>query len=160
MALFLAQQKKLGNESFYAPYLNMLPDKIMIGLCIDENDIRYLENTTLYHSIQERKQNVSNEFQKLIEDLPENTDITWEEFLWGYSVLSSRSFPYSLIDPNYDGPSEVLFPLLDALNHKPNTHITWMRNGDPETGSLSFVIGNEIEAGEQIWNNYGAKVCL
>ena len=82
-----------------------------------------------------------------------------DEFLWAYSVLSSRSFPYSLIDPDYDGPSEVLFPLLDTLNHKPHTHITWMRNGDPETGALSFVTGNEIQAGEQIFNNYGPKVC-
>ncbi|KAI7851659.1 hypothetical protein BDC45DRAFT_445296, partial [Circinella umbellata] len=159
MSLFLAQQKKIGNESFYAPYLNILPEKIMTGLCFDKNDMRFLENTTLYHSIEERRQNVYNEFQQLIKDSPENKNITCDEFLWAYSVLSSRSFPYSLIDPDYDGPSEVLFPLLDALNHKPHTHITWMRNGDPETGSLSFVIGDEIEEGEQIFNNYGPKVC-
>ncbi|KAI9488531.1 hypothetical protein BDB00DRAFT_847661 [Zychaea mexicana] len=157
VALFLAQQKKLADKSFYAPYLNMLPEKIMTGLCFEENDMRYLENTNLFLAIEGRKQNVFNDFQRLIGDSPESKDVTWAEFLWGYTVLSSRSFPYSLIDPGYDGPSEVLFPLLDALNHKPNTQITWMRNGDVENGSLSFVIGHDVAPGEQLFNNYGPK---
>lgn len=81
-----------------------------------------------------------------------------EEFLWCYSVFSSRSFPYQLIDPSSTEVSEVLFPLVDSLNHKPNTKITWTRNGDVETGSLSFVSGQVYGAGEEIFNNYGPKV--
>lgn len=81
-----------------------------------------------------------------------------EDFLWGYSVFTSRAFPYTLIDPTSTDQSEVLFPLVDALNHKPNTKITWSRNGDPETGSLSFVAGQAYNAGDEIFNNYGPKV--
>lgn len=81
-----------------------------------------------------------------------------EDFLWGYSVFSSRAFPYALVDPTSTDQSEVLFPLVDALNHKPNTKITWSRNGDPETGSLSFVAGQAYNAGDEIFNNYGPKV--
>ncbi|KAI8147791.1 hypothetical protein BJV82DRAFT_306933 [Fennellomyces sp. T-0311] len=156
MAYYLAQQKNVGDKSFFAPYLNVLPEKIITGLLFDDNDLRYLENTSLYVTIGERRKKVSEDFQRLSAQVP-NGNVTWDQFLWGYSVLSSRSFPYSLIDPQYDGPSEVLFPLLDALNHKPNTKITWMRDGDVETGSLSFVIGQEVPAGEQLFNNYGPK---
>lgn len=78
--------------------------------------------------------------------------------MWGYSVFSSRAFPYSLIDPTSTDQSEVLFPLVDALNHKPNTKITWSRSGDPETGSLSFVAGQAYNTGDEIFNNYGPKV--
>lgn len=82
-----------------------------------------------------------------------------DDYLWAYCVLSSRSFPYKLIDPSKeDVPSEVLFPLLDALNHKPNTKITWMRSGDEETGTLSFVTGQPADQGQQLFNNYGPKV--
>lgn len=81
-----------------------------------------------------------------------------EEFLWCYSVYSSRSFPYTLIDPSSTEISEVLFPLVDALNHKPNTKITWSRNGNAETGSLSFIAGQVFENGVEIFNNYGPKV--
>jgi hypothetical protein len=63
-----------------------------------------------------------------------------------------------LIDPSSTEVSEVLFPLVDALNHKPHTKITWSRSGDPENGSLSFIAGQVFEAGDQIFNNYGPKV--
>ena len=64
-----------------------------------------------------------------------------------------------MIDPSKeDTPSEVLFPLLDALNHKPNTKITWMRSGDEENGTLSFITGQPADQGQQLFNNYGPKV--
>lgn len=81
-----------------------------------------------------------------------------DDFLWCYSVYSSRSFPYTLIDPSSTETSEVLFPLVDALNHKPNTKITWSRNGDIKNGSLSFIAGEAFENGVEIFNNYGPKV--
>ncbi|KAG1434641.1 hypothetical protein G6F57_021492 [Rhizopus arrhizus] len=72
-------------------------------------------------------------------------------------MYSSRAFPYKLIDPSSTEESEVLFPLVDALNHKPNTKITWSRSGDSETGSLTFVAGQEYQVGDEIFNNYGPK---
>jgi hypothetical protein len=47
---------------------------------------------------------------------------------------------------------------VDALNHKPGTKITWSRDGDIETGSLSFVAGQVFNIGDEIFNNYGPKV--
>lgn len=47
---------------------------------------------------------------------------------------------------------------MDALNHKPNTKITWSRSGDSDTGSISFISGQEYQAGNEIFNNYGPKV--
>lgn len=73
-------------------------------------------------------------------------------------MYSSRAFPYRLVDPSALEDSEVLFPLVDALNHKPNTKITWSRSGDSDTGSMSFVSGQEYQRGAEIYNNYGPKV--
>lgn len=82
------------------------------------------------------------------------------DFIWSYCIHSSRSFPYKLIDPTSTESSEALFPLADALNHKPKTKITWCREGDIKDGSLSLVSGEKIQAGDQVYNNYGPKVRL
>ncbi|CEP16037.1 hypothetical protein [Parasitella parasitica] len=158
--LYLLLQRHSREDSFYWPYINILPKVIKTPLVFDDHDMRFIQNTNLESTTRERKAALFLDFEKLLEHLPEEidkNDITWEDFLWGYSVFSSRSFPYTLIDPTFEGSSEVLFPLVDALNHKPNTKITWSRNGDPETGSLSFVAGQAINAGEEIFNNYGPK---
>ncbi|CDH54294.1 hypothetical protein RO3G_06808 [Lichtheimia corymbifera JMRC:FSU:9682] len=157
MSAFVAQQKNLGSQSFYAPYLDVLPPKIMTTLFFDDDDMRFIENTALATATVERKASIYEEYQKLSKE-PGVDNISWDDYLWAYCVLSSRSFPYKLIDPTKeDIPSEVLFPLLDALNHKPNTRITWMRSGDEETGTLSFVTGQPANQGQQLFNNYGPK---
>ncbi|CAO3648430.1 unnamed protein product [Mucor fragilis] len=158
--VYLLLQKHLGESSFYWPYINILPKVIKTPLIFDDSDMRYIQNTNLESATRERKAALFLDFEKMVEHLPQEIykdDITWEDFLWGYSVFSSRAFPYALIDPTSTDQSEVLFPLVDALNHKPNTKITWSRNGDPETGSLSFVAGQAYNTGEEIFNNYGPK---
>ncbi|KAL1932934.1 hypothetical protein VTP01DRAFT_8612 [Rhizomucor pusillus] len=162
LTLYLLQQKILGEKSFYWPYIRMLPESIITPMSFEQEDMKLLENTNLAASVPERKQSLFNDFQSLIKVLPASVDeakLTWDEFLWAYSVLSSRSFPYSLLDPSFteNDDFEVLFPLLDALNHRPNTKITWERRGDPINGTLAFITGQEYKAGEQLYNNYGPK---
>ncbi|KAI8890857.1 hypothetical protein K501DRAFT_34316 [Backusella circina FSU 941] len=112
----------------------------MTPLYFDESDMNYIKNTNLELATKERKSNLMEEYKEAVRNLTQN-DISWDEFLWAYTVYSSRAFPYTLIDPTSKSNSEVLFPLVDALNHKPNTKITWERSGDIETGSLSFISG-------------------
>ncbi|KAI8645189.1 hypothetical protein BD408DRAFT_450306 [Parasitella parasitica] len=150
--LYLLLQRHLREDSFYWPYINILPKVIKTPLIFDEHDMRFIQNTNLESTTRERKAALFLDFEKLLEHLPEEidkNDIT--------CVFSSRAFPYTLIDPTFQDSSEVLFPLVDALNHKPNTKITWSRDGDAETGSLSFVAGQVIDTGDEIFNNYGPK---
>ncbi|KAL0080008.1 hypothetical protein F4703DRAFT_1178738 [Phycomyces blakesleeanus] len=159
MALFVAYQSLLGDQSFYAPYLNILPKQILTPFFWETEDLHYLDQTNLATAVRERKLNIFNDYEALVVRLSAElrTKITWELFLWAYTVLTSRAFPYTLIDPTHTEPSEVLFPLVDSLNHKPNTKITWVRSGDDQSGSLSFVSGQVFNAGEEMFNNYGPK---
>lgn len=54
-----------------------------------------------------------------------------------------------------DGPEDVaaLFPLVDILNHRPLTKITWA----PTLSTFSLVAGEDIPTGVEIFNNYGPK---
>ncbi|KAI8100067.1 uncharacterized protein BX664DRAFT_363677 [Halteromyces radiatus] len=151
LTLFVAHQKALGS-SFYAPYLNILPKIIKTALTFDDNDMKYLRNTNLAVAACERLALLRSDYERLMSDF---VDDTVKNLVT--CAITSRSFPYKLIDPTHSGTSEVLFPLVDSLNHKPNTKITWSRDGDTETGSLSFVAGQSFTLGEQVFNNYGPK---
>ncbi|EIE82103.1 hypothetical protein RO3G_06808 [Rhizopus delemar RA 99-880] len=151
-SLFLVQQKNLGKKSFYFPYINILPKKIVTALHFDENDMNYIKKTNLELALRERKTALRDDFDKLLKNLPEG--MSKEDIK---CVYSSRAFPYKLVDTISEDNSEVLFPLVDALNHKPNTKITWSRSGDSDTGSISFISGQEYQAGNEIFNNYGPK---
>ncbi|OAD72856.1 hypothetical protein PHYBLDRAFT_169118 [Phycomyces blakesleeanus NRRL 1555(-)] len=140
MALFVAYQSLLGDQSFYAPYLNILPKQILTPFFWETEDLHYLDQTNLATAVRERKLNIFNDYEALV-----------------VRLSAELPFPYTLIDPTHTEPSEVLFPLVDSLNHKPNTKITWVRSGDDQSGSLSFVSGQVFNAGEEMFNNYGPK---
>ncbi|KAI9472415.1 MAG: hypothetical protein EXX96DRAFT_489817, partial [Benjaminiella poitrasii] len=158
LCLFLLIEKQKGSDSFYWPYINIIPREIKTTLCFDENEMKFIENTNLEFTTRERKNVLRNEFEKLLEKLPsqiEKNQVTWKDFLWCHNVFSSRSFPSKLIDDSLK-EGEALFPLLDVLNHKPNTKITWSSRDDGK--SISFIAGESIDKQCQVFNNYGPKV--
>lgn len=76
MSAFVAQQKNLGSQSFYAPYLDVLPPKIMTTLFFDDDDMRFIENTALATATVERKASIYEEYQKLSKE-PGVDNISW-----------------------------------------------------------------------------------
>lgn len=101
--------------------------------------------------------------------------VTWELYLWAAGMLSSRAFPDKLlrgrddcstmtgsaltyfsggVRTNAENSKPALFPLLDILNHKPRTKITWVMN---ERG-VGFTNEEEVlYEGAEVFNNYGPK---
>ncbi|KAJ2484423.1 hypothetical protein IWW47_005677, partial [Coemansia sp. RSA 2052] len=72
------------------------------------------------------------------------------------SVLTSRSFSKELMEGtlcSLTAESEVLLPLLDMANHHPRTPVTWIIDDD----GIGFSMDAVVEAGQQIFNNYGPK---
>jgi hypothetical protein len=86
-----------------------------------------------------------------------------DDYLWGATVLSSRSFPSRLITGDLTveaetGPESalsnpILIPVMDMLNHRPNHPVTWLTS----TTKITFVAETEYPANKEIFNNYGAK---
>lgn len=84
---------------------------------------------------------------------------TWELFLESATHVSSRAFPSSLLSRNptlHSSPSTepVLLPGVDALNHARAYPVSWVV-ADAE--NISLVIHTPASAGEELFNNYGAK---
>ncbi|KAI8074506.1 hypothetical protein BC940DRAFT_231060 [Gongronella butleri] len=160
LAWYVAREKALGAASVHAAYLATLPDHIKTPYFFDASELVYLNHTNLGTAVRERAPGIRSDYDGALRLVDEADRVEWEQYLWAFCMLSSRSFPYTLMDPDYDGPStEIMLPLLDVFNHKPATKITWSRQGTiADGGRIAFVAGDPIQQGEQVFNNYGPKV--
>lgn len=80
LSFYLLLQKRLGEKSFYAPYINILPKEIKTTLLFEQDDFKYIANTNLDSVTKERKIALLSEFERALEHLPDNIrkmDITW-----------------------------------------------------------------------------------
>ncbi|KAF2720174.1 SET domain-containing protein [Polychaeton citri CBS 116435] len=151
----------------------------------DPDDTAWLDGTDVYHSSLGRRkvyERYWHEGVALLSQAGIDTEpYTWDLFRWAITIFTSRSFSSRAIAPqdskywaayktNSDGrrqaflldmshsPAEdldfpVLFPMQDVPNHHHNAHVDWVF--DP--GRFSINASDNVEAGGQIWNNYGAK---
>lgn len=76
------------------------------------------------------------------------------------ACISSRAFPSALAQHGtLNDPARASYPLLlpglDALNHRAQAKVTWSKNG--ETGGVAISVDEDVQEGEQVYNNYGAK---
>jgi hypothetical protein len=140
----------LGADGFWGPYFAILPRTFDTPLYFEDEDLTYLEGANLSREVVEARRGEWEKEWRAGMAAGGVEGVTWELFLWAASALSSRCFPGALIG----GKEEpVLFPLLDAMNHRPRSRITWQPREEEELG---FVTVDTVECGE-VWNNYGPK---
>ncbi|KAG2182609.1 hypothetical protein INT44_005588 [Umbelopsis vinacea] len=157
MSLFLSNEWQKGAESFWMPYLSAIPNRIMTSMMFDEQDLQILQGTNLQLGTISRRNFLYSEYEKIVEILPESErkGFTWEVCLWGYTAISSRAFPYRLIDGKAEG--EMMVPLADSFNHDPNVKVTWSGKGTPESGALDLITREPLKSGNQLFTTYGPK---
>ncbi|KAG0207445.1 hypothetical protein BGX28_001326 [Mortierella sp. GBA30] len=155
LMLFLIQQSILKEDSFFQPYLDMIPDKIHTALEFDEEDLEQLRGTNAYLTVRDLKLNLRTKYDRTMRIVGDQLKIEdgyiWEKFLWAETVVSSRAFPAHLFGGGIEGES-VLIPLGDTLNHKSRHKVTWIK-----TQHGLEMSGGSINKGEQVFNNYGPK---
>jgi len=98
-----------------------------------------------------------------------------ELFLWAASVLSSRAFTPEILRstlpadkasslgnelPDHEQLTAlfregfpVLVPLVDIANYRPMAQVEWQAG----MHDIGLLISESVEAGEQVFNNYGPK---
>ncbi|KND01240.1 uncharacterized protein SPPG_04331 [Spizellomyces punctatus DAOM BR117] len=173
LSAYLIYERYENPTSFWRPYLEVLPRRYELPIWWEEEEIdRLLGGTGLKHIVRERRKVLETGLKVLQDvcgDLFKKHSLTWENMLWAYSAISSRAFPRSRNDTSREdrehaaeeavevaeGTSELcLYPILDMLNHRRGERIEWQI---ADKTSVTFVTLDNIEAGAQIFNNYGAK---
>lgn len=79
--------------------------------------------------------------------------------MWASTIISSRAFTAKVLASaipklqELDDRVSVLLPLIDATNHKPLSRVEWQAGTD----SIGLAVMAEVEAGDEIGNNYGPR---
>lgn len=80
-------------------------------------------------------------------------------YIWASTIFVSRAFSAKVLSgviPDAELPEEnvsVLLPFIDVLNHRPLAKVEWRAGKD----DVSFVVLENVAAGEEIANNYGPR---
>lgn len=98
-----------------------------------------------------------DEFQSKLDAIKQDRVTNWlsfEAFLWGHLMMTSRSFPRKVLTGK-DEDEAVLIPVIDLLNHKLGEKVVWSNTNS----SFSFTNENfdKLASNEEIFNNYGLK---
>jgi hypothetical protein len=155
LACFMVKEVQ-NEESFWKSYLEELPKTFDLPVCWTREEIKdLLGNSPLEHATLTRLEWMD----AVLEELKKHKiEISRSDFLWAYSAINSRVFPKKNTSTNTQKnwltvSDMCLFPVLDLLNHKRGQKITW--NMDEK--GVSFVAGEDIKRGSEVFNNYGSK---
>ncbi|UKZ78392.1 hypothetical protein TrVFT333_006129 [Trichoderma virens FT-333] len=157
--LFLIKELLRGQESFWYPYIQALPqpedfDDWALPPFWPEEEAELLEGTNVEIGLEKIREDLGREFRDarnlLIASQKDAEDdfsdhLTRELYQWAYCIFSSRSFRPSLVLSEEqqqslpDGVSvndfSVLLPLFDIGNHDMTVHVRWDLAAGGEAGA-------------------------
>lgn len=163
VALFLIREKKLGDNSSWKPYIDILPEFTNSTIFWSEEELSQLQGSQLLNTTLGVKELVANEFAKLEEEVILRHKklfpfpITIDDFFWAFGMLRSRAFTH------LEGQSLVLIPLADLINHSPSItaeDFAWeVKGAGLFSRELLFSLRNPIpvKAGDQVLIQYDLR---
>ena len=146
LALFLLHERSKGVESFWYPYIQLLPPTYTTPLFHSEN---YVETTSVYYLSETMRHSMSE-----VWNLVSVKDLTLEDFLWAYTVISSRAFKIAEC-------GTTLIPLVDLANHVSFAQEANLRTVGINKETNRFVLKvteKEIVDGEELCVKYNSEL--
>ncbi|KAJ2377765.1 hypothetical protein IW150_001189, partial [Coemansia sp. RSA 2607] len=157
LAAFLVHQRFVCADSFWKPYIDILPAQYHTPLEFSDAELQILVETPAEHSVEDRRQKYADEHRSAVTAVGGKIGgaLTFANYVWAASAVCSRSFSKDLVKGSDEltESSEVLLPLLDMMNHLPRRRVSWIC----DDSGIEFVTGQLLRRGEQVYNNYGPK---
>jgi SET domain len=115
----------------------------------------WLKGTGIYGEIESTQRQWRQEWQAALQQAgADESRYPFEDYQWACIIYTSRSFPAKIIYPDTAEGLSMLVPIIDSVNHKPQTPVHWEGTVD---GAFDLRSAFNIAKGEEIFNNYGAK---
>lgn len=154
LALLLALKGRDVQWRFYK-YACCLPAQVDTPLHWDSGDVQLLKGTGLFSVVQQRVQAIDTDYETISRN-GQAAHVGYHEFLLAHSLVSSRCFPGKLLAEDRLADSPILLPIVDLLDHRPRTPVTWTTasHRNPE---ISISYHEALQAGSEVCNNYGPK---
>ncbi|KAL3675689.1 hypothetical protein R1sor_025637 [Riccia sorocarpa] len=158
--------EKAKENSFWWPYISLLPQRFQIPIFFSGDEIASLQYPPLIYQVKKRCKVL---YELSTRDIPAvlqtcqgekhpfaGQDVDGGALGWAMSAVSSRAFR---LQNKKSGDSErVLLPLIDMCNHSfaPNSRLEQISTGDNLDYKLQVVAESSLENGTPLTLNYGA----
>lgn len=168
--LLLVHERAQGSESFWFPYIDMLPKVFDNALFLTDDEASLLEGATLADKLRDANRDLAELNERLAGMRCRNPDaypvhkFNDETMRWAYSVYWSRALVVPL-DSNGkpDAHNHALCPYLDLLNHCPRSAhslsscIASSQSKSCPLAQVRLVAGSKVAPGSEVVINYGRK---
>ncbi len=153
VAFFLLEEKNKGQNSFWYPYLQILPRYLKsIPLFYSEAELKLLSGTPFPSKIAWRKQRYERDFQEAVKLVPEIGLLTTiEDFIWARVIVQSRIFGIHMEGTK----TSAMVPLADMVNHEMESNTIWAY--DDRKRGFTMVSKCPIFAGNPVLDSYGTR---
>lgn len=162
--LTLLVERSKGSQSPLNAWISLLPQSFSTPLFWNDDELSWLKGTTLEKAVKVKKRALQEAWQRLepccqrlaiaagIETSSMSSLITFEGFLWAYSVYWSRA-----VDLGSAGGCGIV-PGLDFINHSSSTSQCRYRV-DEQRGRVCLLCpkGARLRPGQEITMDYGRK---
>ncbi len=147
LALYLLQEKKKQEKSFFYPYITLLPNNYNdIPIHWSKEKTKELNGTICEHMIKMKKHLLLVEYKTLDTNL-----IHFEEFQWARTVVITRVFNCKIKSIHV----ECLVPIADMMNHALEPNVEWSFNNDLD--GFQMLMTKCIVTNSQLHDSYGLK---
>lgn len=162
IAIFLIQQRQKGEDSFWKPYLDILPpDEELIPLFRwDDEDLQLLKGSPTLTAAESLNQKLHREFEECNQSIfAKNRQLFSEEVYnyaaweWAFAVLFSRAIMLT------SAQQIALVPYADLLNHNPfcSTFIDFHTKPFSDEKVIAYYTDRPYNQMDQVFVTYGPK---
>jgi histone-lysine N-methyltransferase SETD3 len=160
IAIFLMQQKSLGERSDWAPYIDVVPKNLILPYMFDEEELPLIQDKLIIAKAQTRRKELKKRFNMvkerinaLLDDGPDSFR-SFDSYLWGHSMMGSRAL--SIRGKKY------LVPLSDMFNYSPeedartaDSGANFLKYHRIEEGKFKVFADRDTSKGSQAFEDYG-----
>ena len=145
-------QEILNPNSFWKPYLDILPDTFdNFPIFYTAADEKLLEGSPFLKIIKEKRSALKEDYENICQTVNEFSRFSLEDYSKAMMIMSSRVFGCQI-----DGEKEMaLVPLIDMLNHESPKQTYW--NHDEEINCFTSCAEHRIEKHKKISYSCGLK---
>jgi hypothetical protein len=147
----------MEGESYWWPYLALLPREFTTPLHFDCSALAMLQSTTVFPEIAKLYQSIGRQFmhiKQLLTGSPADTAFTWPRFLWAVSVVMTRQNQIVASSMTDAEPILALIPLWDLCNHRDGEITTFYDPARQESQSYAMA---DTAAGSELCISYGSR---
>jgi len=169
LASYLLQEKYKGQDSFWYPYINILPVKYRnMPIFFTKEELTWLKGSFTEDKITNRWDSLKAEYDNLCKAVPDYRRFTHLDFVWARLAVITRIFGFSIKGKKTDG----LVAYADMLNHKkPRNNESKHQVDDDDTTDTKWTFDDNMGAqggftihtvkpiarGAEVYDSYGRK---